>query len=372
MDGWNIYWLLILLGALQGLVMGVILWRSDKGQQGANRFLAVLLWLAAYHLTVEFLRTAGLVTIHHFAYQVLLDFHWGTGVLLFFYTCSFLDPNFKLSGRTWWHLLPVAIQAAFSFWVKVQNLYWNGNPDDLPFLGADSYVLWMHTPFQYIVLSGLIFWYAMKGKKRITEFWAAAPKATTALTWLHRMLTAFQAFAVLCIVTATVDYLFFNYAFEPFFRYPVGIGFSALIYAIALAGFLNRQTKLPRPATKASHERQSEHAALLSKLDQLMQDERLFLDPEINLAQLAEKLATKPYQLTQALNRTGGQTFRQYLNGYRIKEAIRLLTDPGHAHFTTVAIGFEAGFNSKASFNRIIKNETGKSPGQWRTEAGIT
>ena len=51
-----------------------------------------------------------------------------------------------------------------------------------------------------------------------------------------------------------------------------------------------------------------------------------------------------------------------FVNQYRIEAAKNMLTSDKYNQYTIIAIAYEAGFNSKASFNRIVKKITGKSP----------
>ena len=77
---------------------------------------------------------------------------------------------------------------------------------------------------------------------------------------------------------------------------------------------------------------------------------------------LSRKLNTKPYLLTKTLNTVLNKKFTDYVNELRITEVKRLLQDPKDEKFTLLALAFDAGFNSKASFNRAVKKITGKSP----------
>ncbi len=54
------------------------------------------------------------------------------------------------------------------------------------------------------------------------------------------------------------------------------------------------------------------------------------------------------------------------MNRYRVEEAKRLLLDPGKASLTILAIGFEAGFNNKGSFNQAFRKFTDRTPSEFR------
>lgn len=96
-------------------------------------------------------------------------------------------------------------------------------------------------------------------------------------------------------------------------------------------------------------------------LARLMEKQRPFLRSDLRLNDLAELVGLPPHQLSQLLNQELGQKFTHYVNGFRVKEAKRLLAARKDEE-TILQIAFAAGFNSKNSFNRAFKNITGLSP----------
>jgi len=107
---------------------------------------------------------------------------------------------------------------------------------------------------------------------------------------------------------------------------------------------------------------------LVSKITMLMEQEKLFQETELTLSQLARKLAVPAYQVSQALNEGMKKSFYDLINGYRIKEAKRLLLDPKNTNYTVLSVGFEAGFNSKTTFNTVFKKFTGLTPTEFRDQ----
>ena len=57
----------------------------------------------------------------------------------------------------------------------------------------------------------------------------------------------------------------------------------------------------------------------------MMLGQQLFKNPKLNLSGLAKELRIRPHMLSQLLNDNKGQNFSQFVNGYRIAEAKRLL-----------------------------------------------
>jgi len=112
-----------------------------------------------------------------------------------------------------------------------------------------------------------------------------------------------------------------------------------------------------------------------SKMDQmvkriifLMENERIYQEPELTLQQLADKLEFPYYQVSQAINDGMNKNFYDLVNNYRIEEAKRLLVDPKNLSYTVLSVGFEAGFNSKTTFNTVFKKFTGLTPTEYREQ----
>jgi AraC-like DNA-binding protein len=104
--------------------------------------------------------------------------------------------------------------------------------------------------------------------------------------------------------------------------------------------------------------------AIFKKVRNLIYEEELFLDSELTLQQVADKAATSSYKISQSISQSG-LSFYELVNSYRVERAKELLLDPKNKHFTILAIAYEAGFNSKSTFNNIFKKITGVTPSQF-------
>ena len=105
---------------------------------------------------------------------------------------------------------------------------------------------------------------------------------------------------------------------------------------------------------------------IVTKITALMEEEKLYQEPELTLQQLAVRLQIPTYQVSQAFNEGMKKNFYDVVNGYRVEEAKRLLLDPQSLNYTILSIGFEAGFNSKTTFNTVFKKFTGLTPTEYR------
>jgi len=112
---------------------------------------------------------------------------------------------------------------------------------------------------------------------------------------------------------------------------------------------------LDQDAKRRHAERLSRHMVL----------ERPFLDPSLNLEGLARSLRILPSYLSQVLNEELGQNFYEYVSEFRVREVQARLCTSDCAERTLLALAFESGFNSKASFNRAFKRVTGMTPSEF-------
>lgn len=102
------------------------------------------------------------------------------------------------------------------------------------------------------------------------------------------------------------------------------------------------------------------------QLRHLMENEKPYLDPELSLPKLAQLMHCSTHELSHLINQGFERNFYQFINSYRIEESKRLLSDPQLDYLTILAIGFEAGFNSKTTFNTTFKQLVGMSPVEFR------
>ena len=101
-----------------------------------------------------------------------------------------------------------------------------------------------------------------------------------------------------------------------------------------------------------------------SGLSTLMVSEKIYLDEELSLGGLAERLGVHSHMLSEFLNRRLGKKFQHYVNGFRVQEACVLLREEKTR--TVLSVAYMAGFNSKTAFQAAFRRETGMTPGEYR------
>ena len=106
----------------------------------------------------------------------------------------------------------------------------------------------------------------------------------------------------------------------------------------------------------------------LKNLLQLMEKDKPYLNSELTLRELSEKLSMSTHNLSEILNTKLNQNFYDFINRYRVEEVKQRLADKESDKFSLIAIAFDSGFNSKSAFNTIFKKHTGTTPSQYRKQ----
>ena len=126
---------------------------------------------------------------------------------------------------------------------------------------------------------------------------------------------------------------------------------------------------VPKTAAKALDSYSGEEIELLKqKLYHTLENKKVYLDDSLSLSDLADELGITTKKLSELINQHLDTNFYNLINEYRVNEVISRLSKPDAEKYTLIAIAFDSGFQSKASFNRIFKQRTGKSPSAYRKE----
>jgi len=149
------------------------------------------------------------------------------------------------------------------------------------------------------------------------------------------------------------------------------------IYLIVLGFFGHKQGNLfsdkpiqmelpePQPMLGETYSLDQKENDFIHSLLAFMNEKKPYLNPEITLATLASDLMVSPEYLSKILNGRLGKNFFDFINHYRIEEFKTRCTLPENKNYTLIAIAYDCGFNSKATFNRVFKNATGITPGDY-------
>jgi YesN/AraC family two-component response regulator len=105
---------------------------------------------------------------------------------------------------------------------------------------------------------------------------------------------------------------------------------------------------------------------LFEQLTHWVIDKNIYRSPDITLDRIAQMMKINRSYLSQAINRCTGANFNTYINEFRVKEAVRILSEDKSQTISIEGIAFDAGFNDRTTFYRVFKKLTGLSPTQFR------
>jgi len=181
-----------------------------------------------------------------------------------------------------------------------------------------------------------------------------------------------RVFVVVFIIVELLWALFLIWVIHgnpsPHFGYVNVFITSLVVYGLGFRALLQkRDVKLPS-AEKYGRSAfcSGELGELRERLDGVMARERPWLDGELNLQDLAERAGMSRNALTETLNRACGMNFYDYVNSWRVDEFKRRVALPESDSLTILAIAFDAGFNSKGTFNAAFLKSAGMTPSAWR------
>ncbi|SOD95345.1 helix-turn-helix domain-containing protein [Spirosoma fluviale] len=366
--------LILLLGSLQGFILGTLLWTTPKGHRLSNRLLAVLIGLLAL------MSLAMSVPVSNRWVVFALDFFpfimaMPLGPLIYFYTQSMLNPAFRLGHRERRHFYPVVLDWGSKLigWIFLGGLL-------LGLVPASDGPIWGHVMNEYDTYTDIPRWLSMTTYLILTRQWlsqykqAQSPEKTgnkgQNLSWLWQFVNVFLFFQVIWLVHL-VPYIIPDTRsawLDKFGWYPLYIPIAVLIYWLGLKGYLHtRQSPVevvpPKAGTMFMPAEIVEKA--IGLLTRAMQTDKLYLDPELTVEKVGRHVQLPPKTISFVLNQHLRKSFNAFINDYRIEYLKQQLTNPANGHLTLTGIAFECGFNSQATFQRAFRQATGLSPKQY-------
>lgn len=161
-----------------------------------------------------------------------------------------------------------------------------------------------------------------------------------------------------------------TFTLKPFF-YETLLFKIVILFMLMALGVIGFYIYKKRPFKKQEKYKDSHlnpHFAeeCIRKLKHLMEVEKAYLDADISLLSLAEKLSITSRVLSQILNEKMDRNFSDFINFYRVEEAKKILQDPRGAQKKIIALAFDVGFNTKVAFYNAFKKFTNMTPAQYR------
>jgi AraC-like DNA-binding protein len=388
---------LLLAVAVHGGVLSAVLWRgrstgaaNDSGRSRvnatANRCLAALTMVAALRLIPYVLGFAGAYDAYRWLTFAPFDFTLALGPLVWGYVAALTTGKLPTHWR--WHLVPPALQAAYflvCFALPVERKWEFYTGFHLHFIEPAGLVAVLAS----VALYGAAAW------RRYARYqsWLAdnlSSREEFRLGWLRLVLIAIASTWVVI-----AGFFIFAKIFGPldyFERVPAVLWLAGLVYTLGLAGWRYGDRPLPwlesasavdststdstaaQPTTIAEDSEPTPGDSRITQrelaLEWAAQTEAAgwWRDTTLTRDVLARNLGTSPRTLSRVLNEGLGQSFNEFVNRLRVQAVAAELADLSRER-DLLQVAFDAGFNSKPSFNRAFKAYTGRTPSAFREDA---
>jgi AraC-like DNA-binding protein len=309
--------------------------------------------------------------------SLLLVFH----PLFYLYVWS-VTKGRKVQSRQLWHFLPAAITliasvVLYSFMQEQERLYYlssymNGLFID-NFWMQGIYLVFKAGKIIHLVQAILYFllslFLILHHREHLDEYFSNT--ANIKLNWLFVynilfILPVLAAIAVNFVPTKTLNtdsrYIYVSFSIFTIFYGAIGI-IGAHQRRIFPESALEESPIPAIPVTKTAPGRLKEELLTYFKV------EKPYCNPDLEIWDLCTRLKTNRTYVSQLINEEFGINFSTFVNGYRVKEAQRLLEDPANQNFSLDSVALMAGFNSVVSMNRWFKKFTGITPGIFRDKS---
>jgi len=363
----------------QSLFAGVVI-ASKRPQLLADRFLAAWLFIIGIETLLALVK---LNFLSHVPYQLpflMVPFLYGPLLLFYVRSLILIRPGFH--PLEWAHFLPFALILGLTFLFRentAEITAGSAAPLTASRLARVLFSLLLFLSFS--TYSILVYILLNRHRKKLKEEFSFSSGKIT-LNWLlfvsitvyvSYLLTFFSSGIQLFYITLPFDPLIFSYTGLTLFSFA----FSFYGYRQA-AIYHNPENLIPSYQVQEPVNQKKYYKSgltnngmndCISRIDQLMHDQRLYLEPELSIDQVAAALKIPKHHLTQALNTVLEKNFYTYINELRVKAFIERLKDPSSGNYTLLALAFDCGFNSKSTFNAVFKKTTGMTPSEFSQQA---
>lgn len=364
----------IVSGLIQNFILAGILFFRQGDRKLANRFLSLTIFIVNVHLTYLMVLDTNLDNLFSFLLWLPYSFLTAIGPLILFYTKALTDLDFTISKVNGKHFIPVVAEVGLQAIMIVQSI-WSRE------LVYNTPLYFYVTPLIYLWAAASIFYYLRLSLGIINnhEVWVLRNFSNlkeVTLLWLRKLIIYYRLFWIIWVPFVAAFLLFFRFQLQ-YVIVVLTLYFLILILIyltlwIGIEGLGRGNFILIREPEQESENKnfsrltQQEIQDYIERINQLMTLEKVYLNENLSLRELAVHLKADPNLISFILNNHLNINFYDFINSHRIEEVKKKLNNPAYKHLTLLGIALESGFNSKTTFNRVFKQATGITPTEFQ------
>jgi AraC-like DNA-binding protein len=284
-------------------------------------------------------------------------------------TCHFVSPNRVFKLKDLLHFLPFFSFALLNIpnylmsaseKLAVSNL--NKNPTNISSIVIIIILFLLYA--QCVVYWFLSYRLILKHQKDIQKINSSTNLID--LAWLKQMLWGLMIMLVLWIIkdsfSETTSITFWGFFLSSFYIASFAVS-QKEIYPYRREELVGISEIINKDHNNEPIEEVSE--ILKKRLEDLFLTEKPYLVPDLTLPKLAEIMQMTTHELSGLINNGFQKNFYHFVNSYRIEECKRFLESSKDESVSMRRIAYDAGFNSKTTFNTAFKSYTGVSPTEY-------
>ena len=351
----------------QLLFVGIFLITHKKGNRRNNILLGTIFIMIAWNIGDLTLQINGVVFKWEFLHHLDDGFFLLYGPSFYLYAQGVIFRDFKLSSGNLLHLIPYLLLTITL--LSLRNLT-PSTPEeiiknDLPWQFYLINALMYAHIFVYLGLTYKSLW---KYRKIIKSKYSQIDQIN--LDWLSFSINTFGLLTFVSLIQSFISLAENRSVFMVtlvlllifIFYFVNKVILKALQQPEIFAGIAQNETTKYLGSNLTPDQIEEYKKQLLA----LLRTEKTFLDPQVSLADLSEKLSVSTKHLSQVINQSFNKSFFDFINTYRIQEVQQILKESKDDKLTVLEAMYQAGFNSKSSFNTAFKKETGQTPTEFR------
>jgi len=358
---------IIFIGICQGVFLTLTLQRITNTNRTANNILSILIVMATVMLIGRFVYFRFL-TYWVFQWSILVDaivFLFGPLIYTYVRRLLFKDnETFRLPSM---HFIPFLGMTAFALF----HIIFSTPEEYYQFYLHGNLLLYFRIISILMIASNLF--YVIKSYQLLRQFKASEKGlfsfGQSTLRYVNLFLLAVLASLILWVVSL-MNSMIFNGSITYIGYDSIWVAIPVFIYVIGY--FSLKQPELfriaeERKVSASKKERLSpqESKILGDKLDSLMINEKIFLQSDLTLSDVALLLQTSNNNLSWLLNQVYQSTFYDFINKYRVAEFVDKINKREHLKHTILALSMDVGFNSKSTFNKAFKDTMNDTPSNY-------
>jgi AraC-like DNA-binding protein len=371
--------IIILIGAVQGIIITGLFFIKKCNNRNANFFLATLVQVLTMQMLLKVASKVWVADTFGFLYWLSYDMPFLYGPLLFCYIKNSVCPTTKFQYKNLLHLIPflyiLFFQALHVFMndVKISGFFL------FPHIFYNKYLHVSIQSFSVIIYS--LYSLRLIEQNRNLKYDNEIIINSLDFSWLRRFSIVFLFVGVSIIVSIKIlssvypKYSNWRYVFTLLTVFIYWISYKALSNPLTFNFIISSKYSSSRSEFKTlrgeikyinSKLSDTQSEVILHALSKLIETEKPYTDMDLTIDELAAKLSVTRHNLSQVINKRTGKNFNGFINELRVEESKRLLKSSKYNHLTIAAIACDSGFNTISNFNTSFKKYTGLTPSQYK------